>query len=406
MRSISESSNSPTLSLIIVLGMLTAFGSLSIDMYLPAFPDMARELGTTIPYMELSLSFFFGGFAFGQLIYGPLSDRFGRRAPVYFGLVLYALASAGCAMATSVHALLALRLVQALGGCAGIIIARAVVRDRFMGNEAARVFSLLMLVSGLAPILAPLLGGAVAAGLGWRWIFGLQASFGVICLLVAHFVLPESLPISARSGQRLTVSGALGNYRKILQDPCFLGYTLSGALASAGMFAYIAGSPYVVIELFHVHKGMYGWMFGANAFGLIAGAQINARLLRTRPLDGVLRGAYFCMLLAVAYNAAVLAFGGGLWWLAPGLFFYVASIGFVGPNYASGALMNQGGRAGAASALLGTAQFVFAALASVLVSRLHDGTAWPMVLTMAACITLSVTIYGWVAPFRRCAVPV
>lgn len=392
----------PRLSLIIVLGMLTAFGSLSIDMYLPAFPDMARELGSTLPHMELSLSFFFVGFSFGQLIYGPLSDRFGRRAPVYFGLVLYTLASIAITMTHSVHALLALRLVQALGGCAGIIISRAVVRDCFAGNQAAQVFSLLMLVSGLAPILAPLLGGAVASHLNWRWIFGLQASFGVVCLAVAHFVLPETLPISARSGHRLTMRGTFENYREILRDSCFLGYTLSGALASAGMFAYIAGSPFVVIELFGVPKGLYGWIFGANAFGLIAGAQVNAWLLKTRPLNRVLRGAYICMLLAAAYNAAVIAFGGGLAWLLPGLFLYVASIGFVGPNYSSGALTNQGGRAGAASALLGTGQFLFAAIASILVSHLHDGTAWPMALVMAGCIVASVVLYGLIEPFRRC----
>ncbi len=397
-----ETPVSPRPALIIVLGMLTAFGSLSIDMYLPAFPDMKMALGASSPQMELSLSFFFGGFACGQLVYGPISDRFGRRAPVYFGLVLYALASAGCAMATSVHALLALRLVQALGGCAGVIIARAVVRDCFVANQAARVFSLLMLVSGLAPILAPLLGGFVAAAAGWRWIFGLQASFGVLCLIVVHFTLPETLPVSARTGQRLTLRGALRNYRDILRDPCFLGYALSGALASAGMFAYIAGSPYVIIELFGVPKGLYGWMFGANAFGLIAGAQINARLLRTRPLDGVLRRAYGCMLLAAMYSAGVVYCGGGLVWLLPGLFVYVGSIGFVGPNYASGALTNHGGRAGAASALLGTAQFTFAALASVLVSHLHDGSAWPMVLVMSGCMVLSAVAYGGIAPYRRC----
>ena len=386
--------------LVIMLAMLTAFGSLSIDMYLPAFPDIGLELGATPSQLELSLSTFFAGFALGQLVYGPVSDRYGRRAPLYFGLIAYTLASLGCFFAKDIHAFLILRLVQALGGCAGVIVSRAVVRDQFDRNHAARVFSLLMLVMGVSPILAPLLGGAIATHLGWRWIFGLLALFGAVCLLTVHFRLPETSSIESRAGHSLHPLRVMEKYISILKDRSFLGYTLAGTLAMSGVFAYIAGSPFVMIELYHVPKAYYGWVFGINAFGLIAASQINARLLSRFAFDRMLRCALGTMFFTGLMLLGLALFDNDYRLVLPTLFVFVASIGFVGPNYTSGALNQHGARAGSASALLGAFQFGLAMLASLAVSHWHNGTAVPMMAVMFGCILLSVLSYIILKPYR------
>jgi DHA1 family bicyclomycin/chloramphenicol resistance-like MFS transporter len=363
--------------LTLVLGALTAFGPMSIDMYLPSLPALARALQTDPASAQMTLAAFFIGMALGQVLYGPLADRFGRKPPLYAGIVLYVLASIWCALAPDIRMLIAARFIQALGACSGMVIARAVVRDLFETQDAARMFSVLMLVMGVAPILAPLAGAQLLVVLGWQSIFWALAGFGVLCLIASAAWLPET---RAPGPVSLTLAGALREYRALLADRGFLGYALSGGLAFAGMFAYITGSPFVFIDLYGVPAQHYGWLFGSNALGLIIASQINRRLLRRRPASEVMR-----MASAVNFAFAVLLFGlvtsgatGGLVGVIVPLFGFIASLGFIFPNSAALAMAPQGARAGSAAALLGTLQFGLATLASALVGALGDATARPM----------------------------
>lgn len=382
----------PTAALIVVLGTLTAFGPLSIDMYLPGLPTIARDLGADPSLIQLTLTLFFVGLAAGQTLYGPLSDRFGRRPPLLIGCTIYTLASAACAMAPTAELLIIARLAQALGGSAGMVIARSVVRDRFDAHESARVFSLLMLVMGLAPITAPLIGGQVLAYLGWRTIFWILAGFGLLCLLMVARALPESLPAERRSTAGL--GAALAIYRRLLADRPFIGYALASGLISAAMFAYIAGSPFVVIELYGVSPQQFGWIFGANALGLIAASQVNRRLLDSFTGPAIVRATLIvsgCAALLLVLAAAT-GFGGLPGLLAP-LFVCIAAGGLVGPNTTAAALAPHGRAAGSASALLGAISFLIGTGTTALVAALHNGTAMPMAAVMAACSLGSLTVY-------------
>ncbi len=373
--------------LTLVLGALTATAPLSVDMYLPSLPALEREFAASTAAIQLTLSAFFVGLALGQLVYGPLSDRVGRKPLLYFGFAVYTAASAGCALAGSATTLVLWRLLQALGGCAGMVMARAVVRDLFDHRESARMLSLLMLVMGLAPILAPLLGGQVLLWLGWRPIFWLLALFGAACLLAVRLGLPET---RRRTG-RATSGAAWLAYRDLLTDRAFLGYALSGAFAQAGMFAYISGSPFVFIGVYGVPPQAYGWLFGINALGLIAASQVNRRVLHRRSVDAVLRHAHaFNAAMGLLLVAAALAAPATLIALLVPLFGYVASLGFTQPNAVAGALSGAPERAGSASALVGSVQFGLAALAGVIVGRLHDGTAVPMAAVIGVCGLLGV----------------
>ncbi len=374
--------------LTLILGALTAFAPMSIDMYLPGLPALGREFGATPGAVELTLTAFFIALALGQALYGPLADRFGRKAPLYAGLTLYVIGSAACALAADIDLLIAARFVQASGGCAGIVIARAVVRDLFEAQAAARMFSLMMLVMGSAPILAPIAGGYLLVWLGWRSIFWVLAAFGIACLAGVAAWLPETRPDSARS--RHGVAGTLAAYARLLRDRRFLGYALAGGFAQAGMFAYIAGSPSVFIDFFGLSATAYGWLFGANALALIASSQINRRLLAHRNAARLLARANMFNAGAGLVLAAVAAMGiGGLPAILPPLFCYLASLGFIFPNATALALAEQGGRAGSAAALLGTLQYSAATISSVLVARLHDGGPWPMAAVIGGCGALA-----------------
>ncbi|ALD92721.1 MFS transporter, DHA1 family, bicyclomycin/chloramphenicol resistance protein [Cupriavidus gilardii CR3] len=367
---------------LLICASLTALAPLSIDMYLPAFPTLAADLGVDIGSVQLTLGTFLVGLAIGQSFYGPVSDRFGRKAPLYVGLSLYVLASVACALAGDAQALMAWRFVQAAGGCAGMVMARAMVRDRLEAHESARAFSSLMLVMGLAPILAPILGGAILTALGWRAIFWVMAAVGAMILLLVHFRLEESL--DPRRAIPLRLGEVFRNYGALLRDREFLGYSLCAGFAQSGMFAYIAGSPFVLIELHGIDPSHYGFVFGANAFGLIAMSQLNAALVRGRSLDRVLRLALAApcaagLLLALANLAGVAT----LPVLLIGFFVYVAALGCIMPNASALSLAHQGHRAGTASALMGTLQFGMGTLAGTAVSLWHDGTALPLGVVMA-----------------------
>jgi DHA1 family bicyclomycin/chloramphenicol resistance-like MFS transporter len=370
---------------IVLMGALTAIGPLSIDMYLPAFPAIGKEFDA-LSQVELSLASFFTGLALGQLFYGPISDRVGRKPPLYFGLSLFLVASIGAATSPDIHSLIGWRFTQGLGGCAGMVISRAVVRDRCSPQDAAKAFSLLMLVMGLAPILAPLLGGVVVTLSGWRTIFFILAVFAGSCLIAIRLLLKESHAVTRTTS--LARHKVLQDYLHLLSDKAFMRYTLSSSLAFTGMFAYIAGSPYVLMQLHHIPPQHYGWVFGSNAIGLIGASQLNARLLQRHDMHTLLHYGVLSVALA-GTSLAGLALSG--WLPLPlllmGLFIFIASLGFISPNASAAALAHQGHRAGTASALMGALQFLLATLAGASMSMWHDGTARPLAVIMGLCGT-------------------
>lgn len=368
---------------ILILGALSAFGPLAIDFYLPGFPAMALAFATDEKHVQLTLASYFLGLSIGQLAYGPIADRFGRRIPLLVGVGLFTLSSLACAFAPNLDWLIAARFIQALGGCAGMVLSRAIVSDKCNAVESAKVFSQLMLVMGLAPILAPMLGGLLVNLYGWQSIFLVLTVFSALCLLAVALGLPESMPAAH---PRHPLAGALGQYRRLLADPVFLGHALTGGIAIAGMFAYIAGSPFVFIKLYGVPPEHYGWLFGTNAAGFILVAQVNARML------GKFGPAFLLSRAVWVYLAAALVILGiaglhtqALWPLLIPLFICIASLGCIIPNASACAMSGQWARAGSASALLGCLQFSVAAGAAALVGVLHDGSAIPMAMVISLC---------------------
>ncbi len=377
------------LRILLLLGALSAFGPLAIDFYLPSFPALAQAFATDVERVQLTLAVYFIGLAGGQLIYGPLADRFGRRRPLIFGVLLFCLASVVCARATSLEWLIAARFLQALGGCAGMVISRAVVRDLCDPLASAKVFSQLMLVMGLAPILAPLAGGVLLTHFGWQSIFVCLTLFSGLCALAVVWWLPETL---ASHSAPAALRHAPRQYLRLLADRQFVGHALTGGLVMAGMFAYIAGSPFVFIELYKVPAQSYGWLFGSNAAGFILFAQINSRLLRRHGPAYLLRRSVWVYLAgALVLLAVSLAQPAQLWPLLLPLFVVVASLGCILPNASACAMAGQAAHAGSASALLGFMQFGLAAGASALVGVLHNGTAQPLALVVSLCAALAVT---------------
>lgn len=375
---------------ILILGALSAFGPLAIDFYLPAFPAMAAAFGTDEQHVQLTLAAYFLGLSIGQLAYGPVADRFGRRIPLLLGVGLFTLASLVCAFAPSLDWLIAARFVQALGGCAGMVISRAVVSDKCDAVGSAKVFSQLMLVMGLAPILAPMLGGLLVNLHGWQSIFIALTVFSAAAGLAVAMGLPESMPANQ---PRQPLSGALRQYGRLLSDKVYLGHALTGGIAIAGMFSYIAGSPFVFIKLYGVPAEHFGWLFGLNAAGFILVAQINARLLSRRgPAFLLTRTVWLYLVAGLALLAVSALHTEHLWPLLIPLFICISSLGCILPNASACAMNGQGARAGSASALLGCLQFSVAAGAAALVGVLHDGTAVPMAMVISLCGILVVSV--------------
>ncbi|HSC75543.1 MAG TPA: Bcr/CflA family multidrug efflux MFS transporter [Pseudomonadales bacterium] len=369
---------------LVLLGALTALAPLSIDMYLPALPVIEQGLMAPAGSISLTLAAFFVGMALGQLFYGPLSDRFGRKPPLYAGLALYVLASLGCMLADNITMLIMCRFLQALGGCAGAVIARAIVRDRCSANESARAFSMLMLVMGLAPILAPVFGGWLLVWVGWRWLFLALALFGAACMLVMHKRLEETH--DTRHAEPLELGSVLKGYARLCRNRAFLGYTLSGGLGMAGMFAYITGSPFIFIELYHLSPQHYSLLFGSNALALITASQLNVWQLQRMSLTRLLRRTLWMPAIA-ATALLLLSFTPWLtWWLLwIGFFVFVGSLGFINPNASAAALATHGQQAGMASALMGALQFGLATLSGSMVGLWHDGSSLPLVVIMMVC---------------------
>lgn len=375
----------------LVLGALAAMGPFSVDMYLPAFPALAATLQASPGAVQATLAVYFLGMAAGQVLYGPLADRFGRRGPLFAGLGLFTVASAACALAPDIGALTGARLVQALGGCSGMVIARAVVRDVTDERGAVRLMASLMLVMGVAPIVAPLVGGALLPVFGWRGIFWLLALYGAAMLAVIALFLPETLPPVRR--RRDGVLATLRVWGGLLRDARFMGHALAGGFIIGGMFAYIAGSPFVFMELHGVPAGQYGFYFGANAVGIMVAGQVTARLAQRLTPARLLPVTLSIALSAGLALLAVTATGfGGFAGIVAALFCYVAMIGGVMPLTVALGMGPHGAVAGNASALMGTLQFGIGAAAGALLGVLQDGTAVPMAAVIAGC-----AVAGWTA---------
>ena len=369
-------------------------------MYLPALPAIGRSLNASPAAMQQTVAAFFIGMAVGQLVHGPMSDRFGRRPPLLIGLVVYVLATAGCAMAQSETMLIVLRVVQALAGCAGMVISRAIVRDRFAYSEVLHIFSLLSLVMGVAPILAPLLGGWVLIVGGWRWIFWFQVIFGSVVALAAFVLLKESR--SEATATQARGETPLASYLALLRQPRLMGFVLTGAFSGAALFTYIAASPDILIGVFHVPPSQFGLFFGANAIGLIGATQINARLARRIRFEVILSWANLVVFGGgvVLTIDAVTGFG-GLWGVMVPMFLIMASFGFNQSNATVGALGVDPLRSGAISSLFGASSFGAGAAAAAVAGAFRDGTARPMAFVIVATLACAVVSLRTLAPVRR-----
>lgn len=368
---------------LLLLSALSALGPLSIDMYLPAFSAIGEGLNTNTGKVQLTLASYFIGLCLGQLVYGPLSDRFGRVKPILFGLALYTVASIGCAFASSIESLIVWRFIQAIGGCAGMVITRAIIRDRCEPMEAAKAFSVLILVMGLAPILAPLAGGMMVDAFAWPAIFIALAVFGGVIWLISLKGLAETM---TSPPMPLAFGSIFSGYLSLLKNRHFVTQSLTGGLATSGMFAYITGSPFVLIELYEISPTHYSWIFGLNALGLIAGSQINAKLLGRFSLEGMLKMALWVPPLAgLTLVAAGFMDQAPLWMLLLAFFAFVSSLGFINPNSSSLALAPHGQRAGMASALMGSMQFFTATIAGVILGLWHTESVMPLAVIMALC---------------------
>ncbi len=376
---------------IFTLGLLSAMGAFSIDMYLPGFPAIARDLHTTVAHITLSITSFFIGVSLGQLLYGPLLDKYGRKKPLYIGLVVYLLASIGCAYAPTANMLIGIRFLQALGSCAGMVAARALVRDIFPVKENAKIFSLLMLVLALSPIVAPTLGGYMTSLFGWQSIFIILASISALTLLLVHFALPEGR--EPEKSLSLRPAPIISGFLAVAKEPQFYTYAFAGAIASSGLYAYIAGSPFVFMEIYHVSDKQYGWIFAFIAMGLILASQVNTVLLRKFSSEQIIRATLLCQCLAGITLVS------GVWFNFLGLYstifviwVFLSTQGFAFPNSSALSLAPFAKNAGTASALMGAVQLGIGAITTGLVSLLNNNTAMPMAAVMCACAIGSFTV--------------
>lgn len=372
------------LIIILILGLLSAIGPFSIDMYLPGFPAIAKDLNCSVDMVSYTLASFFVGVCLGQLISGPLLDRYGRKKPLYIGMIIYILASIGCAVSTSVELLIAFRLFQALGGCVTMVAPRAIIRDLFPVEESAKIFSMMILILGVSPILAPTAGSFLIEGLGWQSVFLVLGAISLVVLLAVVFLMPESKQPDPTFS--LKVTDILSSFKTVMKERQFYMYTLSGSIAAAGLFAYLAGSPFVLLKLHGVSEKGYGIIFAIIASGLITASQLNNFLLKTYSSVQIVK---FTLILQTIFGLC-LFIGSvfdilGLYGLITFIFLFLSCQGFNFPNSAALSMEPFEKEAGSASALMGAIQMGFGAAAAAVVGLLNATTALPMTGVMAVC---------------------
>lgn len=382
------------IKLILILGSLTALGPFSIDMYLPGFAGIAKDLNTSVANVSLTLSSYFIGISAGQLLYGPLLDRFGRKKPLFWGLLVYILASLGCAFVTNIDVFIGLRFIQAVGSCAAAVASVSMVRDLFPVKDIPKVFSLLMLVVGLSPMLAPTIGGYITEDYGWHTVFFILMFMGIIILLASQMFLPNSyepnLSISLKPKPIIT------NFISIIKVPQFYTYVFSGSIAFSGLFTYVAASPILFMDIFKVDPKSYGWIFAFMSLSFIGASQLNSLLLRKFSSEKMIFGALLSQsIIAIVFLVLTMNDMLGLYGTITMLFLFLACLGISNPNTAGLTLAPFSRNAGSASALMGAIQLGFGAFASFLVGVFVKDSMTPIVViiavtTIAAFIVLNI----------------
>lgn len=379
------------IKLILILGSLTALGPFSIDMYLPGFAGIAKDLNTSVANVSMTLSSYFIGISAGQLLYGPLLDRFGRKKPLFIGLLVYILASLGCAFVTDIDTFIGLRFIQAVGSCAATVASVSMVRDLFPVKEIPKVFSLLMLVVGLSPMLAPTVGGYVTTYYGWHTVFFILMCMGIVILVAAQIVLPNTFkPDTSIS---LKPKPIISNFIRIVKVPQFYTYAFTGAIAFSGLFTYVAASPILFMDIFKVDGTTYGWIFAFMSLSFISASQLNSFLLRKFTSEQMIFGALITqsvisvLFLTLAINDLL-----GLYETIAMLFLFLACLGISNPNTAGLTLAPFSRNAGSASALMGAIQLGLGALASFAVGVFVKSSMLPMVLIMTTSTILALII--------------
>ncbi|WP_413286682.1 multidrug effflux MFS transporter [Bacillus mojavensis] len=379
------------LGMVFILGTLASFGPLSLDMYLPALPQVAADLHTTASLAQLSLTFCLLGLALGQIIVGPLSDMKGRRKPLIISMVLYTLSSLLCAFSPSVAFLIIMRFIQGFTGAAGIVIARATARDMYSGKDLTAFFSLLMLVNGAAPILAPITGGFILQFTDWSTVFIVLAGIGCLIFVAVLTALPESLPPEKRTkgGLRETLT----TFRHLLADRAFMGFAFSQAFIMTGMFAYISGSPFVLQNIYGVSAQMFSMLFAINGAGIIAATQMTGRLAKNVDERKLFISGLLISIIGSAALLLSLTFDLGLFAVCASLFIIVSSVGIVTTTGFTLAMQKQEKGAGSAAALLGLLPFIGGAIAAPLVGVAGEESAWPMALSIFGFDVLAILSY-------------
>ncbi|TDD94885.1 multidrug effflux MFS transporter [Flavobacterium cellulosilyticum] len=379
------------IKLILILGSLTALGPFSIDMYLPGFSGIAKDLNTSVANVAMTLSSYFIGISAGQLLYGPLLDRFGRKKPLYIGLFVYILASLGCVFVTDIDAFIGLRFIQAVGSCAATVASVTMVRDLFPVKDIPKVFSLLMLVVGLSPMLAPTIGGYVTNSFSWHAVFLILMFLGIFVLIAARFGLPSNYePDQSIS---LKPKPIVNNFLIVLKEPQFFTYAFTGAVAFSGLFIYVAASPILFMDIYKVDAKTYGWIFAFMSMSFIGASQLNSLLLRKFSSEQMIFGALITQLLiTIIFLIAALFHLLDLYGTITMLFLFLGCLGITNPNTAGLTLAPFRANAGSASALMGAIQLGFGSLASFAVSYFVKDSLIPMVILMTISTTSSFVI--------------
>ena len=383
-----SSAPKPSLGFVVLLSALAGMGPAAVDIYLPSLPSMARDFGAPAGQAELTVAAFLLGVCTGQLFHGPISDRIGRRPPLIVAVAVFVAASIGCVYAPSIQVLIGLRFLQALGSCSGIVLSRAIVRDLYDDEQTVLVLSVLMAVTGVAPVVAPLIGSMILLVGTWRTVFWILAGFGSILLVSVIIWLKESRTEAV--AVQASGESVLAAYRAVLGERAVLGYGLACGFGMAAMFTYIASSSNVIIGHYGLSPQVYSLIFATNALGIVGGSVLNRRLSRRHHVDDLLRRAGLLTLVCGALMAICAWTGfGGLPGLLVPLFFIVANVGMVMPNTVGGALAIDPRRSGAISAVVGAAPFALGATMAAITGALYDGTARPMASTIALCAALS-----------------